>query len=213
MTSFTYRLHAVGPLWAGLVAHPIDAMPEMLRVYRDFVSTAPDALTVHAGAMTLPDVGPVAVMLPVWCGEAAEGERHLAPLRAYGRPLFDTVMLEPKTKSATVCDWLTVTMVMPPRMPIVLEGVTITMGLLLLMRPPVLLRTSSTRLGMFSLRSVLKLCLKNLRRCFGEKVLSSITANFLLLSTLKLPYEGGLLAAVRLARLSGRRGNESGFGG
>jgi hypothetical protein len=79
-------------------------MPEMLRVYRDFVSTAPDALTVHAGAMTLPDVGPVAVMLPVWCGAAAEGEHHLAPLRAYGRPLFDTVQTMPYVAVQTMLD-------------------------------------------------------------------------------------------------------------
>ena len=42
-----------------------------LRFYRDFVSNAPDELTVHSAVMTLPDVAPGAVMLPVWCGEDA----------------------------------------------------------------------------------------------------------------------------------------------
>ena len=47
-----------------------------------------------------------------------------------------TVMLLPYTKLATVSVGVTVTMVMPPRTPMVLEGVVMTMGFCLLMRPP-----------------------------------------------------------------------------
>ncbi len=104
VTSFTYRLHAVGPVLSGLIAHPIDDLPDMLRFYRDFVSGAPDELTMHSAAMTLPDVGPVAVMLPVWCGATDEGERRLAPLRAFGRPLFDTVQAMPYVAVQSMLD-------------------------------------------------------------------------------------------------------------
>ena len=45
-------------------------------------------------------------------------------------------MLMPKTKSAIVWTWVTETMVMPPRMPIVLDGVVMVIGALLLILPP-----------------------------------------------------------------------------
>lgn len=104
VTTFTYRLHPVGPLWAGLIAHPLEALPDLLRFYRDFVAHAPDELTVHAAAMRLPHVGPVSVLLPVWCGDPAEGERRLAPLRAFGRPLFDTVQAMPYVAVQSMLD-------------------------------------------------------------------------------------------------------------
>ena len=40
-TSFTYRLHPVPMIAGGLIAHPIDAAPELLRFYRDAVADAP----------------------------------------------------------------------------------------------------------------------------------------------------------------------------
>ena len=37
-TAFTYRVHPLQMVVGGLIAHPIDAGPEMLRFYRDAVS-------------------------------------------------------------------------------------------------------------------------------------------------------------------------------
>src|SRR4029453_2284283 len=45
-TSFTYKLHPVRTVVGGLIAHPIDAAPGLLRFYRDAVANAPDDLTV-----------------------------------------------------------------------------------------------------------------------------------------------------------------------
>ena len=53
-TSFTYRLHPLEMVTGGLIAHPIDAAPELLRFYRDAVADAPDDLTVFAGSCTRP---------------------------------------------------------------------------------------------------------------------------------------------------------------
>ena len=53
-TSFTYRLHPVGMVTGGLIAHPIEAAPELLRFYRDAVADAlgrPDRVR-RAGART-----------------------------------------------------------------------------------------------------------------------------------------------------------------
>src|SRR5215212_6168374 len=45
-TSFTFRLHPVRTIVGGLIAHPIDAAPSLLRFYRDAVVGASDDLTV-----------------------------------------------------------------------------------------------------------------------------------------------------------------------
>ena len=54
-TSFTYRLHPVETIVGGLIAHPIEAAPDMLRFYRDAVADASDDLTVFAGLVHAPD--------------------------------------------------------------------------------------------------------------------------------------------------------------
>ena len=55
VTSFTYRLHPVDMVTGGLIAHPIEAAPELLRFYRDAVADASDDLTVFAGLVHAPD--------------------------------------------------------------------------------------------------------------------------------------------------------------
>ena len=104
VTSFEYRLHPVGPVWAGLVIHPLDRLTAMLRFHREFASSAPDELTVHAAVMTLPTGDRVAALIPVWSGDAADGERQLAPLRAFGPPIVDTVQAIPYVAAQSMLD-------------------------------------------------------------------------------------------------------------
>ena len=54
-TTFTYRLHPLDMVTGGLIAHPIDAAPEMLRFYRDAVADCSDDLTVFAVLTHAPD--------------------------------------------------------------------------------------------------------------------------------------------------------------
>ena len=54
-TTFTYRLHPLEMVTGGLIAHPIDAAPELLRFYRDAVADCPDDLTVFAALVHAPD--------------------------------------------------------------------------------------------------------------------------------------------------------------
>src|SRR4051794_18463414 len=88
-TSFTYRLHAVGMVTGGLIAHPVEAAPELLRFYRDAVAGASDDLTVFAGLVHAPDGSGVKLAALVVChaGEPAAAERELAPFKAFGSPL------------------------------------------------------------------------------------------------------------------------------
>ncbi len=104
VTSLEYRLHPVGLVWAGLIVHPLERLRLMLRFYRDFVSAAPDELTVHAAVMTLPTGDRVAALLPVWSGDASDGERQLAALRAFGPPIIDTVQAVPYVAAQSMLD-------------------------------------------------------------------------------------------------------------
>ena len=104
VTSFEYRLHQVGPVWAGLVAHPMERFAEVLRFYGEFVSSAPDELTVHAAVMTVPTGDRVVALLPVWSGDPAEGQRRLAPLRTSGPPILDMVQQMPYIAAQSMLD-------------------------------------------------------------------------------------------------------------
>ena len=92
VTSFEYRLHPVGPLvLGGMVIHPFDRAIEVLRFYREFSAAEPDELTTYAGMLTTPDGNLVAALAVCYAGPLDEGERILAPLRAFGPPIADMV--------------------------------------------------------------------------------------------------------------------------
>lgn len=93
VTAITYRLHPVGPVLSGMILHPLARAREVLAFYRDFVDAGlPDELIVYAAAITSPDGVPMLAILPAWTGaDLAEGERVLAPLRAFGPPAADLV--------------------------------------------------------------------------------------------------------------------------
>ncbi|RDI99370.1 FAD-binding oxidoreductase [Dyella solisilvae] len=96
VTHFTYRLHAVGEVLAGVVFHPIDAAAGLLRVFRDVTSGVSNELTamlVFTTAPPLPFLPPevhgrrVIVLAYCWSGEATAGKRVCAPLADWGQPL------------------------------------------------------------------------------------------------------------------------------
>src|SRR5689334_7950863 len=91
VTSFTYRLHPVGPMLGGMLVHPAARADAVLRHYRDVTSAAPDGLTTFAALMTSPDGAPIVAVLPSWNGPLAEGEAAIRPLREFGPPLADQV--------------------------------------------------------------------------------------------------------------------------
>ncbi|HEU5098344.1 MAG TPA: FAD-binding oxidoreductase [Roseiflexaceae bacterium] len=91
VTAFEYRLHPIGQVLAGMVAHPLDRAEELLRFYRDYAHAAPDELTAYAAIVNGPGDKPVAAIAVCYDGPAEQGERLLAPLRAFGQPLVDTI--------------------------------------------------------------------------------------------------------------------------
>jgi FAD/FMN-containing dehydrogenase len=91
VTAFTYALHPVGPVLAGGLVHPWSAAADVLRFHDEFVATAPDELATAVSVFRDPDAGPLVSIGLCWSGDLADGERVLAPLRAFGAPLADTV--------------------------------------------------------------------------------------------------------------------------
>lgn len=104
VTRFTYRLHPVTTVLGGLIVHPVERAPEVLRFYRDFTATAPDELTAFAGLMTAPEGARVVGLIVCYAGDPAEGERALAPLRAFGPPIADQVGPMPYTAQQSMLD-------------------------------------------------------------------------------------------------------------
>jgi FAD/FMN-containing dehydrogenase len=94
VTSFEYQLHPVGPVLAGEVVWPLAQAKDVLRFYRDFALNAPDELRLDAIAGVLPHGTGLGIVV-CWCGEIAEGERVLKPLRRSGAPVVDTVATVP----------------------------------------------------------------------------------------------------------------------
>jgi FAD/FMN-containing dehydrogenase len=95
VTDFLFRAHPVATVLGGLIVHPRERAAEVLRHYRDFMTTAPEDLTAYAAVITTPDGVPACAVIPCWIGELAEGERVLGPLRAFGPPMMDTVQPMP----------------------------------------------------------------------------------------------------------------------
>ncbi|MEA2783335.1 MAG: hypothetical protein QOK29_4879 [Rhodospirillaceae bacterium] len=95
VTTFLYRAHPVSTVLGGLIVHGRDQSGAVLRYYRDFVASAPEELTAFAGLVATPDGKPAIAVIVCYCGDLAEGERVLKPLRGFGSPLVDTVQPMP----------------------------------------------------------------------------------------------------------------------
>lgn len=91
VTTFEFQLHPVKDVLAGMILYPIHALKDVLHFYREFSMSLPDELIMGAGFVTTPEGMPAAVVALCYCGDMQEGERILAPLRAFGSPLVDTI--------------------------------------------------------------------------------------------------------------------------
>src|ERR1700730_6888864 len=104
VTSFEYRLHLVGSVLAGIVGYPFDKAKEVLRLFRDLTTEAPDELASGVVLITLPDGTPVVGIVVCYNGPVAEGERVLKPLRAFGSLLIDQIAPMPYTAAQKLID-------------------------------------------------------------------------------------------------------------
>ena len=105
-TSLTYRLHPVQTVTGGLIAHQIDAAPELLRFYRDAVAGASDDLTVFAGLVHAPDGSgaKLAALVVFHAGDPDQADVELAPFLTFGSPLVVQVDRMPYPQMNTLLD-------------------------------------------------------------------------------------------------------------
>jgi hypothetical protein len=95
VTRLDYRLQPVGELYAGLVLYPRGEATAFLQMWAGLTAAAPDELATMAALLCSPEGDPVVGVFCVYNGPADEGERALAPLRAFGTPLHDDIGLKP----------------------------------------------------------------------------------------------------------------------
>jgi FAD/FMN-containing dehydrogenase len=106
VTAFTFRLHPVATVTGGLIAHPLDAAPDVLRFYREAVAGVSDDLTVFAGLVHAPDGSghKLAAMVVCHLGEPEDAQRELAPFMGFGSPLVTQVGPMPYPVMNTLLD-------------------------------------------------------------------------------------------------------------
>ena len=105
VTQFEFQLFPVGPeIVAGLIVFPFSQAKQVLTRYRQFVASAPEELNVWALLRKAPPLpflpedvhGKEVVVLPIfYSGAAAEAEKWIAPLRAFGEAHGEHIGAQP----------------------------------------------------------------------------------------------------------------------
>ena len=94
-TEFEYQLHPFDRnVLSGNIIWPMDQARDVLEHYAENASSYSDEMYIGPIMARLPDLGDVLFVDVVYNGNPARGERELAPLRAVGAPLVDTVAVQ-----------------------------------------------------------------------------------------------------------------------
>jgi FAD/FMN-containing dehydrogenase len=101
VTTFTFRLHPVGPIvLGGMLMYPAAMAGDLVRFFRDFMTAAPDEVGAGLAFITAPPEEfvpepvrgqPVCGVIVCYAGPVEEGEDALRPLREFGPPGIDLV--------------------------------------------------------------------------------------------------------------------------
>jgi len=114
VTSFTYRLHEVGPtVYGGLISWPFDRADEILETYREITAAAPWELTVFMILMRappapfVPEVAHgtrICTMTVCYSGDLDDVDEVLAPIWDLGEPVVDLLQAQPYTRLQSFLD-------------------------------------------------------------------------------------------------------------
>jgi hypothetical protein len=95
VTSFEFRAHPVHTVLGGLLLYPREMAVDVIRHFRDYIESAPDELTAYVALLYGQDGAPLVGVIPCYCGDIADGQRVLQPLRMYGNPIVDSIQPMP----------------------------------------------------------------------------------------------------------------------
>ena len=104
VTTFEFQLHRVSNVLGGILFYPLARARDVLRFYRDFVRSAPDALAVFAAMMHSPEGHPVCGLAMCYNGPVEEGERAIKAIRDFEAPIAGAVGPMPYTTLQTMLD-------------------------------------------------------------------------------------------------------------
>ena len=105
VTSFEFQLHPVGPtVFSGLIVFPFDEAKTVLKKYREFVEHMPDDLSIWVVLRKAPPLPflpaevhgrEIVVFAIFYAGDAAKGEKLIAPIRSFAKVLGEHVGSQP----------------------------------------------------------------------------------------------------------------------
>jgi len=105
VTRFEFRLHPVGPdVLSGLIVFPFEQAKSVITQFAKFTASMPDELNVWMVTRKAPPLpflpasahGKEMVALALChAGDPAQGQKLIAPLRAFGKPLGEHVGVQP----------------------------------------------------------------------------------------------------------------------
>jgi FAD/FMN-containing dehydrogenase len=114
VTGIDYALFPVGPeVVGGLVAWPASEAPGVLDLYRSLAEAAPPELTLVALMRPAPPAPwlpkemhgkPIVALLACYSGKPEEGEKTVAAIKSFGKPVGDVLVRRPYTQLQSLLD-------------------------------------------------------------------------------------------------------------
>ncbi len=95
VTSFLFQLHEMQrDVVTGYIAYPMSEAKQVLRFYGEHSLKMPDEMSMGAGIGNRPGKDPSLGIYFVWSGDAAETEKHIAPLRKAGTVVNESIQTQ-----------------------------------------------------------------------------------------------------------------------
>jgi len=114
VTGIDYALYPVGPeVVGGVVAWPASEAPGVLELYRTLAEQAPPELTLVGFMRPAPPAPwlpkdmhgkPMVAILACHSGKPEEGEKAVAPIKAFGKPIGDVLVRRPYAQMQSLLD-------------------------------------------------------------------------------------------------------------
>ena len=114
VTGFEYKLYPVGPeVMAGAIAWRAEYAGEVLEMLRTLMEQAPPELVCVAGLRIAPPAPwlskdihgkPIVALFVCYTGQLTDGEKLVAPIKAFGTPVGDIVQQRPYVSQQSLLD-------------------------------------------------------------------------------------------------------------
>jgi hypothetical protein len=114
VTGIDYKLYPVGPeIVGGMVAWPATEAPKVLELYRKLAESAPPELALVTLIRPAPPAPwlpaewhgkPIVGILACYSGKPEEGEKLVAPIKSFGKPIGDICIRRPYTQLQSLLD-------------------------------------------------------------------------------------------------------------